>query len=119
MNNKYQQTTRCSACGELFPLNHVGPCPKCGDTRKTHDLHIWDTIRLNDSFAWQHIREYYERHWVPLLLVFAITVGSPFLGLVLAGGLGVVVGLVIGVVTFVFGLLAVAKVREIQKGPKP
>jgi len=113
------QATRCSACGESLPLNHVGPCPKCGDTRKTHNVHIEESLQIHASLGWQHIHEYYERHRVLLPLVLGITVGSPFLGLVLAGWLGVVMGLVIGVVTFFVGLRAVTKVREIREGHEP
>jgi hypothetical protein len=113
------QSTRCSACGEPLSLDHVGPCPKCGDTRKTHDVHIQETVHAHASLAWQHIHEYYERHKVLLPFVLVITVASPFLGLVLAGWPGIVVGLVIGLATFLLGLRAVTKVREIREGHEP
>ena len=113
------QSSRCSACGESWPLNHLGPCPKCGDTRKVYDVHTEGSLRLHGSLGWKYIHEYYERHPILLPLVLAITVGSPFLGLVLAGWLGVVVGLVIGVVAFILGLRAVTKVREIREGHEP
>ena len=76
-------------------------------------------MRLHGSLGWKRIHEYYERHPILLPLVILITVGSPFLGLVLAGWLGVVVGLVIGVVAFILGLRAVTKVREIREGHEP
>jgi len=66
--------------------------------------------------SWQHIHEYYERHQILLLIVIGITIGSPFLGLVLAGWIGVVAGLVIGLIPFFLGLRAVTKVREIREG---
>ena len=65
---------------------------------------------------WKHVREYYEKHRVLLLLNIFIVIGSPFLGLVLAGWGGVVVGLIVGAITFFLGLRAVIKVREIQEG---
>ena len=113
------QCTRCSRCGELLPLNHVGPCPNCDDTRKTHDVHIQETVHVHASLGWKHIHEYYERHKVLLPLVLVITVGSPFLGLVLAGMVGAVAGLIIGLAAFFLGLRAVTKVREIREGHEP
>ena len=110
------QSTRCSGCGEILPLNYDKPCPKCGDTRKTHDVVIQETAHVSASMSWRHIHEYYERHPVLLPIVVAITVGSPFLGLLFAGWPGVIVGLVIGLGVFFLGLRAVTKVREIREG---
>ena len=77
------------------------------------------TVHFHSSLGWQHIHEYYEQHKVLLPLVLVITVGAPFLGLVLAGWLGVVVGLVIGLATFFLGLRAVTQVRKIREGHEP
>lgn len=79
-------------------------------------MHIEETVHVSSSLGWQHIRERYERHPVMLPIVLGITVGSPFLGLVVAGWMGVVVGLIIGLGTFALGLRAVTKVREIREG---
>lgn len=110
------QSTKCSGCGELLPEGFTKPCPKCGDTRKTHDVSIQETLTVTDSMSWQHIHEYYERHPILLPIVICITLGSPFLGLFLAGLFGVIVGLVIGAITFFLGLRAVTKVRVIREG---
>ncbi len=50
----------------MLPLDHSGPCPICGDTRKTHDVHIEGTLRFEGLLRWKHVREYYEKHPVPL-----------------------------------------------------
>jgi uncharacterized membrane protein YjjP (DUF1212 family) len=73
-------------------------------------------MHAHESFSWQHIHEYYERHPKLLPIVLVITIGSPFLGLIFAGWLGVAVGLVVGLVAFFLGLRAVTKVREIREG---
>jgi len=109
------QSTKCSGCGELLPEGFAKPFLKCGDTRKTHDVSINESVTATDSMSWQHIHEYYERHPFLLIIVFGITIGSPFLGLVLAGLVGVVAGLFIGVIAFFLGLRAVTKVREIRE----
>jgi hypothetical protein len=116
METATRQSVRCSACGQTLALDHQGACPSCGGTSKTHDVHLTDTIHLSSSLTWQHTREWYEKHPVLLPIVIAITVASPFLGLLLAGWIGVAVGLGIGVVTFLLGLRAVTKVREIREG---
>ena len=110
------QSSRCFGCDEPLPTNYTKPCPKCGDTRKIHNVSIHDVLNAQDSFRWQHFHEYFERHPVFFPLVLAITFGLPFLGLVFAGLLGVFVGLAIGVVTFFLGLRAVTRVREIREG---
>jgi hypothetical protein len=110
------QSIKCSGCGKPLPEGFTKPCPKCGDTRKTHDVSIQETLTVSDSFKWQHIHEYYERHPIFLPVVICITLGSPFLGLFLAGSVGVIVGLVIGGIAFLTGLRAVTKVREIREG---
>lgn len=109
------QSTKCSGCAEPLPEGFIEPCPKCGDTRKTHSVSIHESVTANASMSWQHIHEYYERHPVFLPIVIGITIGSPFLGLILAGWTGVVVGLFIGLIAFFLGLRAVTKVREIRK----
>jgi hypothetical protein len=106
---------KCSRCDSTLPLDHSGPCPVCGGTRKTHDVHLVGTLHFEGSVRWQHIREYYEKHPIPLVVVILVTVGSPFLGLVFAGWVGVAVGLLIGVIAFVVSFRAVTKVREIRK----
>jgi hypothetical protein len=113
------QSTRCSACGEPLPDNFAAPCPKCADIRKTINVDVHETVHAQDSLGWQLVHEYRERHPVLFPLVLAITIGSPFLGLVLAGWLGVVVGLAIAILTFFLGLSAVTKVREITTGHEP
>ena len=110
------RSVKCSGCDHMLPLDHSGPCPICGDTRKTPDVHIERTLRFEGSLRWKHVREYYEKHPVPLVVVILVTVGSPFLGLVLAGWIGVAVGLLIGVTALVVGFCAVIKVREIREG---
>jgi hypothetical protein len=110
------QSTRCSGCGEPLPDNYTLPCPTCGDTRKNLNVSVHEVAHAQDSLRWQLIHEYYERHPVLFPLVLAITIVSPFLGLVFAGWFGVSIGLIVGVITFLVGLHAVTKVRQIQEG---
>ena len=110
------QSIRCFACGESLSLDHVGPCPGCGGTQKIHDEDIHESIQAHHSLESRHVHEYHERHKALLAFILFITVASPFLGLVIAGWPGVIVGIVIGLTTFVIGLRAIIKVREIREG---
>lgn len=65
--------------------------------------------------SWEKVREYWEKRPLPLFLVALLTLGSPFLGLFLAGWAGVVVGLALSIVAFAGGLFAVTRVREITR----
>lgn len=112
-------SVRCSGCGQSLAPDYIGPCPNCGDTRKTHDVSLHAVAHARASLGWKHVHEYYEKHRILMPLVLIITIGSPFLGLVLAGWAGVFVGLIVGVVTFLLGLRAVTKIREIREGHEP
>ena len=109
----------CSGCGLSLEPGHAGPCPKCGDTRKTFAVSLHGVIKPHASLSWKHTHEFYEKHKIFLPVVIGISLVSPFLGLVLAGWWGVIVGLLIGIATFFLGLLAVTKVREIREGHEP
>jgi hypothetical protein len=113
------KSTKCLSCGEPLGDDHAGPCPKCGGTCKEIHVQVEDEVRCRDSIGWQHVREYWDRHPIILSVVVAITIGSPFLGLVLAGWLGVAVGLAISVASLILGLFAITKVREIREGHEP
>lgn len=110
------QSLRCAECDKSLPIDHKDPCPECGSLKKNHDIRINETVgvQVSEKISKTAIREYYEKHPVLLPVVVLITIGSPFLGLVLAGGLGVIVGLVIGGAAFFLGLRAVTRVREIN-----
>jgi hypothetical protein len=113
------QPAQCAGCGQQLPLDHTGPCPSCGTVGKKYNVSIQETLNVRETLGWQHMREYYEKHRVLLPTVVIITVGAPFLGLVLAGWTGVGVGLVVGIATFFLSLRAVTKVREIRQGSEP
>jgi predicted amidophosphoribosyltransferase len=116
MGNAVRDSVKCSGCGYTLPLDHSGPCPECGDHRKTHHVSMSATLRFIGSLRWQHVRTYYEKHPLALTVLTFITVGSPLVGLMLAGWAGVSVGLALSVGGFIIGLYAVTKVREVHDG---
>jgi hypothetical protein len=116
MTMRHARSLKCSGCGYVLSLDHSGPCPRCGDIRKTRDVHFDATLSFKGVVHWQHVREYYEKHSIPLAVVIVLTVGSSLLGLVLTGWIGVAVGLLIGLIAFLIGPRAVTKVREIRRG---
>lgn len=106
----------CSDCGHDLPDTPRAPCPNCGGTKRTHHVHVHDSIKLNVTERWTVIRHWWERHPVLLPLTFVLVVGPPFLGLWLSGWLGVCVGLLLSAVVFYVGLRAITRVREIEHG---
>jgi len=104
--------TVCSGCGQGLPLDHLGPCPQCGDPHKTHRIAINSTVGFAGSLGLLHVHTYYEKHPIVLAVLIVVTVGSPFIGLALTGWTGVAVGLVISALTFIIGFCAVTKVRS-------
>ena len=77
---------------------------------------VSDTIEVTDSAQWQTHREYYQKNLKVLTVVIGITVISPFLGLVLVGWVGILVGLALGGITYWIGPWASTKIVEIRHG---
>jgi hypothetical protein len=103
-----------------LPANHSGACPNCGsEAGRTINLSVFDSLVASESEPVRieliSIREFYERNPIALGIVVLITIFSSCVGLLLSGFLGVVVGLVLGVITFFLGARAVIKVREIRR----
>ena len=116
MSSSPVRSLKCSSCGHVLPLDHSGTCPRCGDVRKTCDIHLDGTLSFKGTLHWQSMREYYEKHPVQLAVMIVLTIVSSFLGLVLTGWIGVAVGLLIGVIAYLIGPLASTKVREVRSG---
>ena len=115
-NKKQEIKVTCKWCGELLPLNHTGPCPKCGKKGCNILITHRKTIVIKDSVEWESRREFFEENPKIKWIIVAITIGSPFLGLFLRGLIGIIIGLVISIVSYILGPYAIIKVREITKG---
>ena len=109
---------KCSSCGHRLDHDHVGPCPECGHASRTYNKALTATVLATGSLSWKKTHEYYKKR--PLLCVFqlCITLGSPCLGLVLRGWLGLLAGLALGVISLLLGLRAVTRVRETTGSPR-
>lgn len=60
--------------------------------------------------------EFYEKHRAWAALIIAITVVSSIIGIVPLGAWGVILGLILGVISYFIGPKAGTKVREIRYG---
>ena len=107
---------RCSHCHAVLPNEHTGACPHCGKTGRTVEIGLAVAIETASRISWEKRRVYYQKRPGVLAIVIGITVLSPFLGLVLVGWVGVVVGLVIGGVAYWIGPWATTKIIEIHHG---
>ncbi len=104
----------CKACGYPLDINHVGPCPKCGKTGKFAKVEIQGTLSFKGSLDLARRREFYETNKRVRNIIIGITILSPFLGLLLSGIVGLLVGLAIGSLSYFLSPYAVTKVREIE-----
>jgi hypothetical protein len=75
-----------------------------------------ETINIRSSLHWETRREYYQKHKWATVVVIAITVISPFIGLALVGPLGIIAGLVLGCIAYYLGPKAATKIIEVTKG---
>ncbi len=112
------RTVKCADCGTVLNLeNPPRTCPKCGSEAQVVELRATDPlpVSMREKVSLTTIREFYEKNHAVLWAVIAITIISPFLGLVLIGWVGVIVGLILGVASFLLSPFAVTKVREIKE----
>jgi uncharacterized OB-fold protein len=109
-------TTRCSVCGNPLPPNHAGPCPICGKKGKVHYVTLKATEKVVASISWKSTHEFYEKNPTAYWIVVFLTIVSPVIGYFVIGLAGIVVGVILGVLSYYIGQKAVTKVREIRQG---
>ena len=110
------QSYRCTHCHTPLSQDYTGPCPNCGNVDREISAVVNETVEIADSVRWETRREYYQKNPKVLAVVIGITVVSPFLGLVLLGWVGVVVGLLLGTIAYWIGPWASTKIVEIHHG---
>lgn len=113
-----QVSARCKNCGAALSPEHQGPCPSCGQTGKEIVVAIGTAIEVDEALpvSWVKTREYLEKRPAPAILWAIVTLGSPFLGLVLVGWQGVIAGLLVSAAGVLLGYYSVIRVREIERG---
>ena len=113
---KVSNKVECIHCGAALPDGQTTPCPECGKKGRKISIVATEEINIAEHIAWEKRREFYEKKPLALVAVIVITFGAPFLGLILIGWIGVLVGLLLGAVAYWIGPIAVTKVREIERG---
>jgi len=110
---------QCAKCSTQFP-DTVGKnrreCPNCGSTSRFSIADAESKLELEDRLDSKSIRIFYKRNPAVFCLVVVLTICAPFLGLFLAGWIGVLIGIVVGLVSVFLGPRAIERVWEI-KGP--
>lgn len=108
----------CNHCGASVDPSRDEPCPHCGQNAgkrigavQTDKLGITD-----DSSSWALTRRFWEVHRVWAIVLAAIVVGSPFVGLVIAEVWSIFIGLLLGLLGVVVGVFAITRVRETERG---
>jgi len=115
------KTIRCSNCNKyLDPINTPQVCPNCVSDSKSVAISVHEniSIKTKETIHLKSIREFYENNHVLLAVVVLITICSPVFGFFLIGMPGVILGLILGIISFYLGPHAVFKVREIKEVTK-
>jgi len=116
MNTNTKVAATCKWCDTSLSPSHTGICPKCGKEGKNIVAEINETVVLSNSLNWKRQREFFEENPKIKWLIITIALVSPILGLVFSGISGFVIGLVLGLLSYLLGPRAVTKVREIEQG---
>jgi hypothetical protein len=109
-------------CGRVFDQSpdiapsDRPPCPDCGSRTRNFDVLLSDTVHVSASLSWIRIHGEVERSWPWLLGSLTLTIAGSLVGVFLAGLPGLIVGLVLGLLSFPVGLRAATRVREIEHG---
>lgn len=106
------RTCTCSGCGASLPDEPRGPCPSCGDTRRTISLHLQGEVTARASMSATRTRTYLQKNPQMIFGAFLLTVGPPFLGLYLAAWPGALIGLGCAIACDFVGYLAITRVIE-------
>ncbi len=109
---------KCGSCSAELARDHQGPCPKCGKEGPKIIAVQLDAVAIGEASlttAHETRREYYKRNPYAHTTVAVIALGSPFVGLVLGGLPGVLVGLVLSGISYWFGRSASKAIHEITK----
>ncbi len=115
MNSTTQMFT-CQSCGATLSRTHSGPCPGCGKVGMHIAMHLNEgPMPFKDALAGERRAEFLEENPRIKWLLRTISFGSPLVGLIFAGAVGVLIGLGLGLVSHLLGPYAVIKVREILK----
>jgi len=117
MNQNIVNKTCCKNCGAIRKNGDVGLCPECGKTGRVIYASIEGKMGpISGALGWKHTKEYYEQNRSLQIIVWAITIISPLVGLFLAGIAGVILGFILGISSYFFGVKAITKIREIRSG---
>jgi hypothetical protein len=106
----------CRHCNAVLPKNHKGPCPSCGKTGSKILISIKDTLYVSSSSSWEKRREFVKTQPVTHIIIIIISLAAPFLGLIISGWIGVIIGILIAVLLYILGPKALMKIREIERG---
>jgi len=116
MNDNIVTKVTCQSCGAELPLDHSGPCPKCGKIGRYIVAGISEGINIKESSIWERRREFIKKNPIFIALSILITLGAPILGYFISGIIGIVLGIILGFGVSILGLFAIIKIREIHRG---
>jgi len=116
MSDNIVNKVTCQSCGSELPLNHSGPCPKCGKIGKKIVAIVSEGIIIKESKIWVRRREFIKKNPIFIALSILIILGAPILGNFILGPIGIVLGIILGFGASILGLFAVIKIRETHRG---
>jgi hypothetical protein len=105
---------RCIHCGYILSGDHTGPCPSCGKIGKELKVIGAGGAVGGGRASVETQRSFSERNRKAFIVIIVITVGSPFVGLLVSGIPGLLIGLVLSAISYFLGPNAVTEVVEKQ-----
>lgn len=105
----------CSSCSIELSSTDQEECPECGSTGRTLRVRVEDRINVKESGTIGSQQEFYEENRLAKYIIIGVTVGAPLLGLAITGLPGLIVGSILGGLSYFLSPYAITKVREINR----
>jgi hypothetical protein len=110
----------CSECGVSLDESYAQvprkPCPECGSTARTYSQKLVGTVNVTGWIDWEHTHEAWEKNRPLVAIAAVLTVASTLVGYLVAGLVGVGIGLAISIAAWVISARAIVWVREKERG---
>ena len=78
-------------------------------------VEVNDKVKSKEFLGFKIHEESLQKNWPILIIIILLALGTPLLGLVFSGLLGIVVGIACNIVTLIIGLDAVEKIIKIER----
>jgi len=114
MNSEGIIKKTCKKCGAELPIDHSGPCPKCGKVGKHIHAEVKENVVISERGYMKSTKEYIKKNLRDILLMKLIVIIGLILGFFISGIIGAIIGIIIAIAYDLLAFKPVEKIKEIH-----